>query len=803
MKRRFNLKLAGPIRDEAGSALILVLVLMVLGGLVLLPALAATGTALHTGPGYQQKSDAFYAADAGIEDGICQIRNDQLPYVLAGQGYNKYIYGTDWSYTLRAPVNRLATTVTVNNVWIPREDAVTPIPPPSDPDMVATAIAAGKLMVSGTADEPSTYEINISFTPDAGDNLTIKSIGVWLPFGFSYDTGTSNLEELEAFDPFHAVPTVFDHAGGKGVVWDFPLRPGITGFPTYAFSGGVQTARLTFDYTANETGAKPEAIAWMVTDEYLTIENILPVTWDIDTSIYRISSIAGDTEIEAYISRNELRGTDDAIAGDYRATGDSLMRNLDGDQYGIRDYLLDESSATISTIPSDAVVTEAYLYWAAWFDESRVLSGDNPGDWNRGASWSMPYSYYYDNGWQRDYYFRGHYSSGGESARYMTSDPVDLSGLSPDAVVEVRWDQWIGGTLEPTDALYYQFYDPAADNWSEPHTAFAGNIDQTSERFSTNVPTQYWQNGFRLRFYLNDFAGNGEYCYLNDVAITWYVPTADTSARFEINGHQVYLDGNGDPQQGLQELTTSPSEVGFVDNLRGYSYRIKKDVTKLIQAYSDNGDTEHLAGNGNGTYTVGSVDGDLNDQLSWGGWSLIVIYASPETAGHRLYLFDRFAFDRGYENMDFDFDGSPGGDIEGFIIPDLIEGDPDPYAGHMTCFVGEGDNFITGDELKFTGQSGNYMYLSNSASPWDNVWNMQSPDMTFDGVDVDPFNIPWKSGSGQDLVVPGDTTAHLDLPSDTSGGHQGSDAWNLVYLILSLRSKTTTSGTTHYVIHNY
>jgi hypothetical protein len=200
---------------------------------------------------------------------------------------------------------------------------------------------------------------------------------------------------------------------------------------------------------------------------------------------------------------------------------------------------------------------------------------------------------------------------------------------------------------------------------------------------------------------------------------------------------------------------------------------------------------------------VGNVDGNLGDQLSWGGWSLIVIYASPETAGHRLYLFDRFAFDRGYENMDFDFDGSPGGDIDGFIIPDPIEGDPDPYAGHMTCFVGEGDNFITGDKVLFTGQSGNSMYLSNSASPWYNVWNMQSPGMTFDGVDVDTFEIPWKNGSNQDLVVPGDTTAHLDLPSETDGGYTGSDAWNLVYLILSLRSKATTSGTTHYVIHNY
>jgi hypothetical protein len=119
----------------------------------------------------------------------------------------------------------------------------------------------------------------------------------------------------------------------------------------------------------------------------------------------------------------------------------------------------------------------------------------------------------------------------------------------------------------------------------------------------------------------------------------------------------------------------------------------------------------------------------------------------------------------------------------------------------MTCFVGEGDEAIDGDKAVFTGQSGHSKNLSNAVSPWYNVWNMISPGMTFDGVDVDTFDIPWEDG-GNDLVVPGDTTAHLDLWSTTEGGYQGSDAWNLIYLILSLRSETTTGGTMHYVIHN-
>ncbi len=285
------------------------------------------------------------------------------------------IYSTDFSYDLSEPVNSLDTTVTIENVWIPREDAVTEIEPPSDPEEVAAAVGLNKLMVSGTAEDSSHYEINISFTPEAGDNLTIKSIGVWLPYGFGYVGGSSNLEH-DVFAPYYAVPDIFDHAGGRGVVWDFPLQPPINDFPNYASSGGVQTTRITFSYTANETDTRPAAIAWMMTDDYLVIQDILPVTWDINTSVYKITSSAGGTEVEAYISRNELRSMNDAIAGDYIATGNSLMQNLDGDQYGIRDHLLSESSATVSTIPSSAVVTQAYLYWAAWFDEHKVLDED-------------------------------------------------------------------------------------------------------------------------------------------------------------------------------------------------------------------------------------------------------------------------------------------------------------------------------------------------------------------------------------------------------------------------------------------
>ena len=125
------------------------------------------------------------------------------------------------------------------------------------------------------------------------------------------------------------------------------------------------------------------------------------------------------------------------------------------------------------------------------------------------------------------------------------------------------------------------------------------------------------------------------------------------------------------------------------------------------------------------------------------------------------------------------------------MIPEQIAGIPN--AAKLTCFVGEGDTY-TGDKLKFTGQSGFSEYLENGESPWDNVWNSNSPGFDSDGVDIDTFDVPWENSSNENLVEPGDTTARINLPT-------GSDSWNLVYIILSMHSETVTGGTVHYVIN--
>jgi len=62
-------------RDEKGQALVMVLILLLVGGLIIGPLLSYMGTGLITGEVYETRTDELYAADAGVEDAIWKIQN--------------------------------------------------------------------------------------------------------------------------------------------------------------------------------------------------------------------------------------------------------------------------------------------------------------------------------------------------------------------------------------------------------------------------------------------------------------------------------------------------------------------------------------------------------------------------------------------------------------------------------------------------------------------------------------------------------------------------------------------------------
>jgi hypothetical protein len=255
---------------------------------------------------------------------------------------------------------------------------------------------------------------------------------------------------------------------------------------------------------------------------------------------------------------------------------------------------------------------------------------------------------------------------------------------------------------------------------------------------------------------------------------------ADTTAIIKIDGNQVYFDGDGLPQQGTVEITADTSEV--IDNLsygnpHGSSYSSFKDVTALVRAFTNEA-------KGNATYTVGSVDADwdADDEWAYAGWSLIIVYSSPDTQGHQLYLYDTFSYCDHGTNLDFDGDGEPGGTISGFLVPEPIAGEVN--AAKLTAFVGEGDDYYDGDYIALNGTK---LWDGTAAGSLTDVWNNQSLGLSADGIDIDTFHVTWESH----LLEPGDISAQVDIVTDA-------DIWNLIYIIISFRSENTAGGVVSY-----
>ena len=117
----------------------------------------------------------------------------------------------------------------------------------------------------------------------------------------------------------------------------------------------------------------------------------------------------------------------------------------------------------------------------------------------------------------------------------------------------------------------------------------------------------------------------------------------------------------------------------------GFYYSSYRDVTKLVQSYSQSPTSIASPGPGYGTYWVGGIYSNTSERFegAYACWSLIIIYQSQDTLGHQLYLYDDFTAS-GQDRVtpvnvdtvpiDFDHDGQPGGTISGFIVPPQITG---------------------------------------------------------------------------------------------------------------------------------
>jgi len=738
---------------EKGQALIVVLGFMVLGGLTITSLLAYVITGLNADQLYKEKMVLSYTADAGVEEALWRIRNEGVPLEL-------YDYETEFTYSLPQDINDKAITTSIKQIW-PLFDL--------ESDENGTSPPSCFTITGGVINkETGEYKVQISYNGAQGD-LLIDRVGAWLPSGFEYITSSSC--GITTDDP-----TEVDWHGGKALLWGFQPAANFTDLPLSEPPGGgftpgteyPATRFLTFNVSPAGELAN-SSYSWA-----RTTNNDVYLAWETGYTIYQVISTATDNAtgesftVESYTYSSKESALDDGgsqVQGDYRAIGNTMMEDTDSDWR--RETFVDESSATIANIPEDAEVTLAYLYWSGW----REWGGDMEADRYVGLKID------------------------GNSVYFNEEGDAVLGELPCDPATEILRPNAKGSSNRCKrfgDGENYRCVDevvadedstyvyPKNDN-TEMDTY---NIDNLGESNGTiNSVTVFARaraydlgacDDMRMQIVIrtdstDDFGstitlvGNAGWdSYLE----TWLTNpnTGEAWTWGEIKdlqiGIKLYDDGTGSPQctQVYAEVNYTPISQGveaskwwlLENNSPNYAYSCFRDVTELVKLISLDG---------NATYTVASVAGDTENEWSYAGWSLVIIYSSPSEEAHQLFLYDTFLY--------ADNDSSHTFTIEGFEAPLDAE-------ATLTCFVGEGDDHYDNDYMQF-----NSYYLFDGINPQNNVWNGKSSGLSgepIDGVDIDTFDV------SSPIINSGDTSAEVTLTTEI-------DSWNLVYIILAFRSE--------------
>ena len=169
MKSRLDRKKVQLRKDEAGYALIWVLVVLILAGIILVPLLLLMTAGLTSSHHHEERMVRFYSADAGIEDAAYKIQNDDenLPQ-NAGDTYPYQI----------EDVNGYQIDVTIENLWILTglEDDSNGTTPHSE------LVTVGQITEFDEEEGTGTYWIEFSYDGSQGE-LKIDRVGAWLPEG--------------------------------------------------------------------------------------------------------------------------------------------------------------------------------------------------------------------------------------------------------------------------------------------------------------------------------------------------------------------------------------------------------------------------------------------------------------------------------------------------------------------------------------------------------------------------------------------------------------------------------------------
>ncbi len=279
MKTAFN-KL---MRNEKGQALPIVLVLLLLGGLITAPLLGYMGTGLIAGRVHEDRMEELYAADAGVEDALWRIINDDasLPTNI----------GDNWIYSL-ADINGKG--VGVDIVMEETEEGFL-----KDLLEVNYSGVHGDWQVVDDVIGAGTYEITITYNGTANKEF-ITGVGAWLEGDYDYVAGSAS--NMTDDFPIYNFEERDSYKGGTAFIWEW-TGPNKVEFGSQS---GVYTRTLTFEFAPSIIPGV--YISWAVANQ----ASIGVVNSNVTFRTYKITATATDnttgkqTEIIAYASEQEI-----------------------------------------------------------------------------------------------------------------------------------------------------------------------------------------------------------------------------------------------------------------------------------------------------------------------------------------------------------------------------------------------------------------------------------------------------------------------------------------------------------------
>ncbi|ADJ26517.1 hypothetical protein Dehly_1225 [Dehalogenimonas lykanthroporepellens BL-DC-9] len=526
-------------KRQRGQALISMLVFIAIGAIILAPVLNYIGTGLIVGEVFQEKSDDYYAADAGIVDAQWQIKYDRLSTIFPSPEYDQYnfedpVWGETvdgdkgWYYpsevgnyngSANASINDREVAVQIRNIWLPSNIDTPDAATAKNIAETYTLIVTGR--DTGTTDSSGRkYELSITYYPD-GSNTLLETIGVWLPPGFAIVTDGShglyiNGEEYESLTSQSQTA----NANGTSIVWELDTATEFSDMPQVASNDNPIRLTATFWYKYEVTGLENSRIAQAV--GWATTDNDDLFAWDADVHVIALTSRATSTYVDAIVIKQETRQLGESVNGDYFATGNSLLSPTSNQAFRDRFYSSSGTEVEANDIPSGAKIEAVYLYWSGWIDwhgynpygssdtvisppgietASSFSSSDWP-TWSDGSRWSISSGQFRARG--------GNYS---ESQLTLTSGAIDLSAYSSDTIY-IFWNQEEYGSLESSDRLYYAFN--GGSGWSSYFEAF--NNDNPPSSFSVIIPSEYLTEDFQIKFFA-DINSTSEYMYLDNIQL--------------------------------------------------------------------------------------------------------------------------------------------------------------------------------------------------------------------------------------------------------------------------------------------